>query len=42
MLGCTKEASNHYCTACWSGHYKMPIDQPQSKFSFERDQLRMF
>jgi amidophosphoribosyltransferase len=42
MLGCMKEASNHYCTACWSGHYKIPIDQPQSKFSFERDQLRMF
>ena len=32
----------HYCTACWSGEYKIPIDQPQSKFSFERDQLRMF
>ena len=31
-----------YCTACWSGKYKIPIDQPQSKFSFERDQLKMF
>jgi amidophosphoribosyltransferase len=30
------------CTACWSGHYKVPIDQPQTKFSFERDQLKMF
>lgn len=30
------------CTACWSGNYKVPIDQPQTKFSFERDQLKMF
>ena len=42
MLGCLKSAKHHYCTACWSGHYKVPIDHPQSKFSFEREQLRMF
>ena len=42
MLACMKYPKSEYCTACWSGHYKVPIDQPQSKFSFERDQLRMF
>lgn len=42
MLGCMKHAASDYCTACWSGKYKIPIDNPQSKFSFERDQLRMF
>ncbi|MGH7214555.1 MAG: amidophosphoribosyltransferase [Tepidisphaeraceae bacterium] len=42
MLACMKHENKHYCTACWSGHYKIPIDQPQSKFSFERDQLKMF
>ena len=42
MLSCMKEASSEYCTACWSGNYKVPIDQPLSKFSFERDQLKMF
>jgi amidophosphoribosyltransferase len=42
MLACMKQPKSEYCTACWSGHYKIPIDQPQSKFSFERDQLRMF
>ena len=42
MLACMKRSKNHYCTACWSGQYKIPIDQPQSKFSFERDQLKMF
>jgi amidophosphoribosyltransferase len=42
MLGCLKHSQNDYCTACWSGKYKIPIDNPQTKFSFERDQLRMF
>jgi amidophosphoribosyltransferase len=42
LLACMKLPADDYCTACWSGHYKVPIDQPQSKFSFERDQLKMF
>src|SRR4051812_19181763 len=39
LLACMKDPPDNYCTACWSGRYKIPIDQPQSKFSFERDQL---
>ena len=43
MLSCAKSiAPPSWCTACWSGKYKIPIDQPQSKFSFEREQLKMF
>jgi len=42
MLSCMKYEPQRYCTACWSGHYKIPIDQPQSKFSFEREQMKMF
>jgi amidophosphoribosyltransferase len=42
LLSCMNLPTNDYCTACWSGKYKVPIDQPQSKFSFERDQLKMF
>lgn len=42
LLSCMKMPAENYCTACWSGRYKVPIDQPQSKFSFERDQLKMF
>lgn len=42
LLGCMNSAKNDYCTACWSGNYKIPIDAPVSKFSFERDQLKMF
>ena len=32
----------HACTACWSGHYKIPIDAPTTKFTFEQSQLKMF
>ena len=42
LLACMNRPANDYCTACWSGQYKVPIDQPQSKFSFERDQMKMF
>ena len=42
MLACMKHSKEHYCTACWSGEYKVPIDKPQSKYSFDRDQLEMF
>jgi amidophosphoribosyltransferase len=42
MLSVMKHPKSQYCTACWSGIYKVPVDQPVSKFSFERDQLRMF
>jgi amidophosphoribosyltransferase len=42
MLSCLKSTPENYCTACWSGQYKLPIDEPQTKFSFEREQLTMF
>ncbi len=42
LLACLSMPSDCYCTACWSGKYKIPIDQPQSKFSFEREQMKMF
>lgn len=42
MLSCMAMETEHYCTACWSGNYKIPIDRVDSKFNFEREQLRMF
>lgn len=42
LLACMKLPREHYCTACWSGNYKIPIDSPQTKFSFERSQMKMF
>ena len=42
LLSCMKQAKEQYCTACWSGKYKIPIDHAESKFRFERNQLQMF
>jgi amidophosphoribosyltransferase len=42
MVKCTRQPPKDCCTACWSGEYKIPVDQPTTKFSFERDQLKMF
>ncbi|MGF1633263.1 MAG: amidophosphoribosyltransferase [Phycisphaerae bacterium] len=42
MVGVTGLPSQDCCTACWTGEYKIPVEKPLSKFSFERDQLSMF
>lgn len=42
MLSCLSIERKDCCTACWSGQYKVPVDEQASKFSFERQQLRMF
>jgi amidophosphoribosyltransferase len=42
MLSCVKHPSRHYCTACFTGRYPMPVDHPISKFALERYQLKMF
>ncbi len=42
MLSCVRHPAAHYCTACFSGRYPIPVDQPVSKFSLEKHQLRMF
>ena len=42
MLACLNRPPSQYCTACWTGHYKIPIDHPQAKYGFERQQLQMF
>jgi len=42
MLACLKVPEKDCCTACWSGNYKIPVNEQASKFSFERDQLKMF
>jgi amidophosphoribosyltransferase len=42
MLRCMKIPARDCCTACWSGEYKVPIDEATTKFNFEREQLKMF
>jgi len=42
MLKCVKYPSDHYCTACWSGNYPIPVDEMVGKYAFERYQKRLF
>jgi amidophosphoribosyltransferase len=42
MLACLSRPPTHYCTACWSGKYPIPVDYQVNKFSMERDQGRLF
>jgi amidophosphoribosyltransferase len=42
MLSCVGQPETHYCTACWSGRYPIPVDNTVSKFGLERHQMKMF
>jgi amidophosphoribosyltransferase len=42
MLACLSRPPDDYCTACWSGHYPIPVDMQLSKFGMERHQMKMF
>ena len=39
MLSCASLPEDHYCTACWSGKYPIPVDITLNKFCMERYQL---
>lgn len=42
LLSCAVFPADHYCTACWSGKYRIPVDTAVNKFAMERYQLHMF
>jgi amidophosphoribosyltransferase len=42
MLSCAVLPPDHYCTACWSGKYRIPVDVAVNKFTMERYQMNMF
>lgn len=42
MLRCVNRPAEHYCTACWSGKYRINVEHPVSKLDLERHQMRMF
>ena len=42
LLSCAILPADHYCTACWTGQYRIPIDIAVNKFVIERYQMRMF
>ncbi len=42
MLDAAGFPADHYCTACWSGKYRIPVDVALNKFTMERYQMYMF
>ncbi|MEE9212021.1 MAG: amidophosphoribosyltransferase [Phycisphaeraceae bacterium] len=42
MLSCVSQPKDHYCTACWSGKYRLNVDRPVGKLDLERRQVKMF
>ena len=42
MLACAALPPDHYCTACWSGQYRIPIANVVNKFAMEHHQMTMF
>jgi len=42
MLACESKPADHYCTACWSGKYRIPVQVALNKFTMERYQMYMF
>jgi len=42
MLSCASLPKEHYCTACWTGNYRIPIQTIVNKFTMERYQMQLF
>jgi amidophosphoribosyltransferase len=42
MLSCASLPADHYCVACWTGEYKVPVTAILNKFSMERHQMQLF
>jgi len=42
LLSCANLPDDHYCTACWTGKYKIPVNVAVNKFTMEHHQMRMF
>lgn len=42
VLACVNQPASHYCTACWSGEYRIEPSKPVNKLDLERYQLTMF
>jgi amidophosphoribosyltransferase len=42
MLACMERPTAEYCTACWSGDYRIDLEHPTTDIVAEREQLPMF
>jgi len=41
LLDCAVLPRDNYCTACWCGKYKLPVDISLNRFSMEAHQLSL-
>jgi amidophosphoribosyltransferase len=42
LLSCMDRPPASYCTACYSGDYRLDVEHPQTELVLESDQLRIF
>ena len=42
LLSCATLPTENYCTACWNGKYRIPVDSAVNKYSMECYQMQMF
>ena len=42
LLSCALLPDENYCTACWTGKYRIPVDIARNKYALERHQMHMF
>lgn len=42
LLACMKDKPEHYCTACWTGDYRLDPDHPESEYVIEPEQMKIF
>jgi amidophosphoribosyltransferase len=42
LLSCAAFPADHYCIACWTGKYRIPVDIAVNKFAMEHYQMHMF
>ncbi len=42
LLSCAVLPEKNYCTACWNGKYRIPVDIAVNKFAEEHCQMQMF
>ncbi|MDX2130598.1 MAG: amidophosphoribosyltransferase [Planctomycetota bacterium] len=42
LLSCMREKPEHYCTACWSGDYRLDPDHPEGEWEIEPAQMKIF
>lgn len=42
LLACMNRPAEHYCTACWSGNYRLDPEKPETDIVIDSGQVKMF